>query len=145
MQRVRASALVCGALLSWGLLTPGPFSCTRVAAQSRLRTHLVMLGTGNPNANPERWGPSSAVVVDNRAYLVDAGVGVVRRAAKAARDGHIPALAPARLDLVFITHLHSDHTLGCPDLLLSPWVLGRDRPLQVWGPPGTARMFRLIE
>lgn len=115
------------------------------AASGAPRTRLVLLGTGTPNADPDRWGPATAVVVDSTAYLVDCGVGVVRRAAAARRDHHIPALAADRLERVFITHLHSDHTLGCPDLLLSPWVLDRPRPLQVWGPPGTARMFRLIE
>ncbi|MGD8320390.1 MAG: MBL fold metallo-hydrolase [Gemmatimonadota bacterium] len=109
-----------------------------------LRTRVVLLGTGTPNADPERQGPATAVVVDDRAYLVDAGTGIVRRAAQAARDLHIPALAPSRLERVFITHLHSDHTLGLPDLLLTPWVLDRAPPLQVYGPPGIARMMRLI-
>ncbi len=108
-------------------------------------TRVVLLGTGTPNADPERWGPAVAVVVDGRAYIVDCGPGVVRRAAAAAERHGIDALAPEKLERVFITHLHSDHTLGCPDLLLSPWVLGRDRPLQVWGPPGTADMMASIQ
>jgi ribonuclease BN (tRNA processing enzyme) len=128
---------------------PGPNASaapgSTLPSPDSLRTRLVLLGTGTPNADPDRWGPATAVVVDSTAYLVDCGVGVVRRAAAARRDRHIPALAADRLDRVFITHLHSDHTLGCPDLLLSPWVLDRTRPLQVWGPPGTARMFRLIQ
>ncbi len=69
-------------------------------------TRVVMLGTGTPNADPERSGPAVAVVVGNDAYIVDAGPGVVRRAAKAARDDSIPALAAPRLRRVFITHLH---------------------------------------
>jgi ribonuclease BN (tRNA processing enzyme) len=81
------------------------------------------------------------VVVNGVAYLVDAGPGVVRRAAAAARRG-IAALDARRLDRVFLTHLHSDHTVGLPDLLLTPWVLERERPLEVYGPRGTAEMSR---
>jgi ribonuclease BN (tRNA processing enzyme) len=102
-------------------------------------TQVVMLGTGTPNADPDRSGPSVAIVVRNRAYLVDCGPGVVRRAAAAYRNG-IAALAPEKLDIVFITHLHSDHTTGLPDLLLTPWVLERSVPLEVYGPAGTRTM-----
>jgi len=63
----------------------------------------------------------------------------VRRAGAAFRAGW-KELAPARLDLVFFTHLHSDHTLGYPDLMLSPWVLGREAPLEAYGPPGLQAM-----
>jgi ribonuclease BN (tRNA processing enzyme) len=104
-----------------------------------------MLGTGTPNADPERSGPAVAVVVGDAAYLVDAGPGIVRRAAQAARDDSIHALEPPRLRRVFITHLHSDHTVGLPDLMLSPWVLGRTDPLDVFGPVGTKRMVDLLE
>jgi ribonuclease BN (tRNA processing enzyme) len=100
-----------------------------------------MLGTGTPNADPERSGPAVAIVVDDRSYIVDCGPGVVRRAAAAADMHNLSALRAAQLQRVFITHLHSDHTLGCPDLLLSPWVLNRGRPRDVWGPEGTANMF----
>ena len=109
------------------------------------RTRVVMLGVGTPNADPERSGPATAVVVDDQAYLVDAGAGVVRRAAQAARDKLVLPLAPARLNRVFLTHLHSDHTLGLPDLLLTPWVLDRPGPLHVYGPPGTLLMMSRIE
>lgn len=111
------------------------------SAQEPPRTRLVLLGTGTPNADPERSGPATTVVVDGRAYLFDAGSGVVRRAAQAARDRQIPALLPPNLELVFRTHLHSDHTVGLPDLLLGPWVLGRREPLSVLGPRGTGRMM----
>ena len=108
------------------------------------RTRVVLLGTGTPNADPNRWGPAVAIVVDDESYLVDAGVGIVRRAAAAAEKG-LKALAPRGLRRVFITHLHSDHTLGLPDLMLSPWVLEREVPLDVYGPPGIAAMTRHIE
>jgi ribonuclease BN (tRNA processing enzyme) len=75
---------------------------------------------------------------------VDAGPGIVRRAAAAVREG-VTALEMPKLDIVFLTHLHSDHTLGLPDLMLSPWVLGRAAPLRVYGPPGTADMVRFID
>ena len=106
-------------------------------------TKIVMLGTGTPNADPDRSGPAVAIVVNGRAYIVDAGAGVVRRAAAAARAGN-RALVAANLDIVFLTHLHSDHTLGLPDLLLSAWVLGRAGPLRVFGPVGTAAMVEHI-
>ncbi len=107
-------------------------------------TRVVLLGTGTPNAEPDRSGPALAVVVGDRAYLVDAGPGVVRRAAAAAALHGIEALRPARLELAFITHLHSDHTAGLPDLLLTPWVLGREAPLRLLGPPGLAAMARRV-
>ena len=107
-------------------------------------THIVLLGTGTPNADPDRSGPAVAVVVNGTAYLVDAGVGIVRRAAAAAARG-IPALEASRLDRVFLTHLHSDHTLGLPDLIFTPWVLERERPLAVFGPPGTEEMVTHLE
>jgi ribonuclease BN (tRNA processing enzyme) len=77
-------------------------------------------------------------------YLVDAGVGVVRRAA-AARAAGAKALTATALSRVFLTHLHSDHTLGLPDLMFSPWVLERNVPLDVYGPQGTAEMASHLE
>lgn len=124
------------------LATVGPF--TRARAQHPPATRVVMLGSGTPNADPDRSGPSVAIVVGNATYLVDAGPGVVRRAALAQRVDSIRALSMPHLDRVFITHLHSDHTTGLPDLMLTPWVLDRTRPLDVYGPPGTARMVRLL-
>ena len=98
-----------------------------------------MLGTGTPNADPDRFGPAVAVVVDDESYLVDFGVGVVRRAAAAERSG-IAGLAATRLTRAFVTHLHSDHTLGFADLILTPWVLERETPLEVFGPRGLRAM-----
>jgi ribonuclease BN (tRNA processing enzyme) len=105
---------------------------------------VVFLGTGMPRPDPARQGPALAVVVNGTAYLVDAGTGVVRQAAAASQRG-IEALTPNRLDIVFLTHLHSDHTLGLPDLLLTPWVMGRTSPLRVYGPEGTRAMVDNLE
>lgn len=109
------------------------------------QTKVVLLGTGTPNADPERSGPAVAVVVNGAAYLVDCGPGVVRRAVAAERKKDIPALNVTNLQKVFITHLHSDHTLGLPDLIFTPWVLGRTAPLEVYGPRGVKDMTDNIE
>ena len=98
-----------------------------------MATELILLGTGTPNPDRERQGPAVAVVVDGRPYLFDAGPGVVRRAAEA-------GLPMPRLSRAFITHLHSDHTVGLPDLWLSPWTLERTEPLALYGPPGLNEM-----
>jgi len=102
-------------------------------------TYVVLLGTGTPNPDPQRSGPAVAIVAGGTAYLVDCGPGVVRRAAAAWQAG-VGALAVENLKTVFITHLHSDHTLGYPDLIFSPWVMERQEPLEAYGPPGLAAM-----
>jgi ribonuclease BN (tRNA processing enzyme) len=101
---------------------------------------VVLLGTGTPQPDPARSGPSTAIVVNSTPYLVDAGVGVIRRAA-AARARGIESLRPVNLRIVFITHLHSDHTLGLPDLMMTPWVMGRREALEIYGPHGTQEMI----
>ena len=107
-----------------------------------LQASVVMLGTGTPNPDPERSGPAVAVVVNGSAYLVDAGPGLVRRAASAAQRYDLDALRARNLGIVFLTHLHSDHTAGLPDLIHTGWVAERERPLQVYGPPGTRDMAK---
>ena len=92
-----------------------------------MQTKLVLLGTGTPNACPNANGPSSAVVVGDRAYLVDFGPGVVRQASAAYFNG-VDALRPDLLTVAFCTHLHTDHTAGYPDLIFTPWVLERPVP-----------------
>ncbi len=143
-KRAKRPSSRCGAvpwlLALLALAAPGD---AIVGQSPESRTRIVILGSGTPNADPERSGPSLAIVVDSVPYLVDAGPGVVRRAAAAAAQG-IPALEPPRLATVFLTHLHSDHTVGLPDLFLTPWVLERDRPLRVVGPRGTERMLHHI-
>ncbi len=106
-------------------------------------TKVVLLGTGTPNADPNRMGPSLAIVVNDVPYIVDFGPGIVRRAAAAEQSG-ISALAVENLHTAFLTHLHSDHTTGFADLIFTPWVLGREKPLEVYGPPGTTNMTRHI-
>jgi ribonuclease Z len=103
------------------------------------RTQVVLLGTGTPRPDPQRSGPATAIVVNGTPYLVDAGPGIVRRAETAFENG-IKGLAVANLQTVFFTHLHSDHTVGYPDLIFTTWVQGRKVPLAAYGPEGLAAM-----
>ena len=107
------------------------------------RTQIVMLGTGTPIPDPDRMGPSVAVIVDSVPYIFDAGTGIVRRTVAARRAG-VAGLGLPALQRVFLTHLHSDHTLGLADLLFTPWIQGRTVPLEVYGPPGTQRLVNGI-
>lgn len=106
----------------------------RAAADS---TILILLGTGNPRPIPDASGPATAVTVGSRVFLFDAGPGVMRRVAAAG----LPLTGPTAL---FFTHLHSDHTLGYPDVIFTSWVMGRRWPLQSYGPHGLAAMTRDI-
>jgi ribonuclease BN (tRNA processing enzyme) len=119
-------------------------AATSAAAQSQpptaSRTKVVLLGTGTPGPTPERSGPATAIVVNDTAYIVDFGPGVVRRASAASRERSIPALEPTKLRVAFVTHLHSDHTVGYADLVFTPWTVGRRVPLEVYGPKGIKAM-----
>jgi ribonuclease BN (tRNA processing enzyme) len=96
-------------------------------------TRVILLGTGTPNPEPEHSGPAVAVVSGDRVYIVDCGPGIVRRAVQA-------SITMDQLTRAFITHLHSDHTAGYPDLIFTPAVTGRTAALEVYGPPGLRAM-----
>jgi ribonuclease BN (tRNA processing enzyme) len=102
------------------------------------QTNLILLGTGTPFADAERSGPSLAIVVNKQAYIVDCGPGVVRRASQLSNQ--FPALKASNLNKLFITHLHTDHTIGYPDMIFTPAVLDRPGVLEVWGPKGLQKM-----
>jgi ribonuclease BN (tRNA processing enzyme) len=122
-----------GPLFAAGLLmlairpvpSPGP--------PGKAATTVILLGTGMPRPDPAHQGPATVVAYGDRVFLFDAGAGVERQMAAAG----LPVRGP---EAVFITHLHSDHTLGYPDLILTSWVLRRTTPLQAYGPPGLRAM-----
>jgi ribonuclease BN (tRNA processing enzyme) len=124
------------AALSWSVAQTAAPGVARAPATG---TKVVCLGTGTPNPDPDRFGPATAVVVNDTPYVVDAGAGVVRRVTTAAKMG-IPGMSVPKLTRLFITHLHSDHTIGYPDFIFTPAVTGRTEPLEVYGPPGLEAM-----
>jgi ribonuclease BN (tRNA processing enzyme) len=119
---------------------------TLAHAAQGARTVLLFGGTaGGPSfwPNTERVGVSSALVVGDAAYMVDAGAGGARRIAQGLeamntgpKPGNTQALRALRA--LFLTHMHSDHTVDLPALLLYGYYTGLDRPergpLQVYGP-----------
>jgi ribonuclease BN (tRNA processing enzyme) len=120
------------------VLTTEPASAQSEYVPSPI-TQVVLLGTGTPGPDPERSGPAVAIVVNDTPYLVDFGPGVVRRASAANRKG-LKGLHFSKLKTAFVTHLHSDHTVGYPDFIFTPWVVGRTGPIRVFGPPGIKAM-----
>jgi ribonuclease BN (tRNA processing enzyme) len=110
-----------------------------------------MLGTGTPIPDPDRNGQAIAIVVDSFAYLFDAGVGLVRRASAAGKAG-VKAFAPPRpgaqptprFEKIFITHLHSDHTMGLADAIFTPWIQGKAQPVEIFGPSGLNYLVQSI-
>ena len=97
---------------------------------------VTLLGTGSPQPVMNRFGPSILVEAGNQKFLFDAGRGVLQRLMQAkVRWKDINAL--------FLTHLHSDHLVGLPDLWLTGWLISdrRDTPLQIFGPEGTKNLM----
>lgn len=105
-------------------------------------TKVVILGSGNPNPDPDHSGCSIAIIVNNEPYIIDFGPGLIRQASALSDryGGPIKDFNVKNIKTAFLTHLHSDHTTGFPDLILTPWVMGRDEPLQVYGPEGIKKM-----
>jgi|TARA_B100001758_G_C18382062_1_gene597794 ribonuclease Z len=102
----------------------------------------LILGSGTPNPDPERSGSAYAIVTNGQSYLVDFGPGVIRRASAFSPSwgGEFESMEIQNLNYAFLTHLHSDHSAGLADLILSPWVLEREEPLNLFGPRGLKRM-----
>src|SRR6266571_3847184 len=99
---------------------------------------VTLLGTGNPRPRVDRFGPSILVEAGKQVLLFDCGRGATIRLSQA----RVPFSSVSAL---FLTHLHSDHVVGVPDLWLTGWIMGRHVPLQVWGPTGTNDMLKHLE
>ena len=102
---------------------------------------VTLLGTGTPTPHPQRFGPATLVEVGNQKLLFDAGRGVPIRLSEL----RIPM---ARIDTLFITHYHSDHVSGIPDLWLTGWLPAggqRKLPFRVIGPTGAKALMANLE
>jgi ribonuclease Z len=121
------------------LLAMGLAQSTETLAQTKAPDdfRVTLLGTGTPIPRPNRFGPSTLVEAGSEKLVFDCGRGCTIRLFQK----HIP-LRDVKL---FITHHHSDHTNGIPDLWLSGWLppawAKRETPFMVWGPKGTASMM----
>jgi len=124
------------------LLALSPVVCSQNESPGS-STRIVLLGTGTPSPDPDRSGAATAIVVNGTPYLIDFGPGVVRRIAAASQKS-VPGLSVVNLRVAFLTHLHSDHTAGYPDLILTPWAVGRTHALEVYGPKGLKHLTRHI-
>jgi ribonuclease Z len=109
-------------------------------------TKLIILGSGTPNPDPERYGSGYAVIVNESAYIVDFGPGIVRRisAMSPTWGGDFPSMELQNINTAFLTHIHSDHSGALADLILTPWIMGRDAPLKLYGPSGLEAMSKNI-
>ncbi len=126
------------------LVDPGP---PRLFNDQKSNTYLVTLGTSTPSPNPFRFGPSGAVIIDEIPYIIDAGEGILRAIAKAATAHDkllVDSFAPTKLTKLFLTHLHSDHVVGLPSIILNPWIFGRSEKLDIFGPIGTKHLIDSI-
>lgn len=110
-------------------------SGTAVAQQTMNRTELVFLGTaGGPPLRLERSEPATLLVVDGRSYLIDCGIGTVRRMVQS-------GIASESIETIFFTHLHADHDMGLADVMANDFfrlnTAGSARSIAVYGPPQT--------
>jgi ribonuclease Z len=110
-------------------MTPGDFRVT-------------LLGTGVPIPNPDRFGPCTLVEAGNRKFLIDAGRGATIRLSQI-------GLPIGRIDVQLLTHYHSDHTSGVPDIWLTGWLEShfgtRRTPYRVIGPTGARALMENLE
>jgi ribonuclease Z len=98
---------------------------------------VVLLGTrSGPAVDAQRLGISTLVLAGPEKLLFDCGRAMTTGMARL-------AINPADVTKVFLTHLHSDHIVSLPELVLFPWASqGRAAPVQVWGPDGTRSMVK---
>lgn len=105
---------------------------------SRNSFQVTLLGTGAPPPRMDRFGPSTLVEAGGKKFIFDAGRGAMQRL-------HQLGIPFGDIDAMFLTHHHSDHVVGFPDLWLTGWIGRpwgrRSAPLEVWGPEGTQQMM----
>jgi ribonuclease Z len=128
------AAIVAAAILASAAALQG-------SAKAQDLFRVTLLGTGTPTPRLDRLGPATLVEAGNEKLLFDAGRGIPIRLAQI----QIPV---ARLDALFITHYHSDHVSGIPDVWLTGWLPaggGRTKPFRMIGPTGAKELMSNLE
>ena len=103
---------------------------------------VTLLGTGSPQPTINRFGPGVLVQAGRETLLIDCGRGITMRLNQA-------GIKLGAVNRLFVTHLHSDHVVGIPDLWLTGWLeipsAQRKGAFQVFGPAGTKNMMEHLE
>jgi ribonuclease Z len=108
-------------------------TCLSVVRADELRVHLI--GTGGPELTPDRAGIATLIDVHGQKLLFDAGRGALQNI-------YLSRIHPNEVTKIFLTHLHNDHFEGLSPLWMTPWFMfARKQQIELWGPPGTARMI----
>lgn len=102
------------------------------------RTEILLLGTaGGPPLRLDRSEPATLLTVDGRPYLIDCGIGTMRRMLRA-------GVKSEQVRTIFFTHLHADHDLGLADVMANDFfrqsVAGRPERINIYGPPQTKEL-----
>ena len=129
------TATIAGQIVSEARTFPDQTSDVK-STSTPVPLEVTILGSGGgPPVDMERYGPSILVQASNGDKLLfDCGRGFAQRLTEY-------GISLGAVNKLFLTHLHSDHILSIPDLLLVGWTSGRKTPLQVWGPVGTKNMM----
>ena len=98
---------------------------------------LLLLGTGCPKVDYKRFGPSSLVSTNKTQILVDCGSGVTQRLDQS-------KISSAKIDALFLTHLHSDHVVDLYQLIISSWHSYKMNPWKIYGPKGTKKFVKKL-
>lgn len=101
-------------------------------------TELLMLGTaGGPPLRKNRSEPATLLIVDGRPYLIDCGIGTIRRLVEIG----IPS---ETIGTIFFTHLHPDHDIGLVDVMANDYFrldfTSDTRKINIYGPPQTSEL-----
>jgi ribonuclease BN (tRNA processing enzyme) len=140
MNRFLGGVLACLIVAASGGLAQGE-QCSNAVSHTNSSTQIVFLGTGTPTPSAKRQGPAFVILSGGSTYLFDMGVGVMRQANKYNVNLEMPAAA-------FLSHLHTDHTLGLSDLMFTPWSGGAGNvptnSLCLYGPVGLQWMVTNI-
>lgn len=131
---IRIRSLLSIAAMACALLCTGAASQPAAADEFR----VTLLGTGSPPPSMRRFGPGVLVQAGGKSLLIDSGRGVTQRLLQV-------GLTVGAIDALFITHLHSDHVVGIPDLWLTGWLEAgfgqRKGPFRVYGPAGSQNLM----